>query len=82
MILKQLRDAAMQCSNVDYRSLLRGAADLLETHITVFSRDPTANNLIGVNGAWSYSSRILANVPPEAPPAPTSGDTEPARLAA
>jgi len=80
--LKQLRDAAMQCSNVDYQSTLRAVVNTLETAITDLGVDPTEDHMRVLNAAWSKAARVLANVPPEADPAPLGGSVEPARLAA
>jgi hypothetical protein len=81
-MLGKLYEAARECSNVDYRALLKSAADVLDTTITHFNDDPTENNLIALNCAWAYGHRLLINLPPEGTPAPLGGDTEPARLAA
>ena len=80
--LKTLRDAAMACSNVDYRALVRRTADILDATLTRLHMDPTEENMIAVNGAWASAARALKNIPPEADPNPVGGDTEPARLAA
>ncbi len=80
--LKNLRDTAMSCSNLEYRVLLRFAADEVGGRIAALYRDASESNMKTLNGAWANASRLLANVPPEADPAPLGGDTEPARLAA
>lgn len=80
--LKQLRDAAAQCSNVDYRALLRTAADDVDIALSVLARDPTLANMRDLNGKWALASRVLTLIPPEGDPAPLSGSPEPARLAA
>lgn len=79
--VKQLRDAAMACSNVDYRALLRTEADSIDMLIDHFVDYPTSKNLERLNGAWARATRVLENVPPEAPPAPQAGSPEPPLLA-
>lgn len=78
----QLREAAKRCSNIDYRAQLRSAAAWLVEEAKNFWDNPARENLTALNGAWSHAERVLKNVPPEADPAPLSGSTEPARLAA
>lgn len=80
--LKTLRDAAMKCSNVEYRNVVRMSADILDAALTRLNSDPTEANMIALNGAWSCAAKILKNIPPEADPSPVGGWTEPARLAA
>lgn len=80
-LTKQLRDAAKQCSNVDYRQTLRDAADQLEEAIDELFAEPTRDSMIALNGAWAYAERVLKNVPEEADPTPLSGSTAPAVLA-
>lgn len=80
--IKELRTAAMGCSNVEYRALLRHHADALVLRLELLHTSPTSNNMRALNAAWSQAVRVLKNIPPEAPPAPLSGSTEPARLAA
>lgn len=81
-LTKRLRDAAMACSNVDYRALLHDTANRVGCAILDFESDATASNLSNLNSVWAYGVRVLNNVPDEAPPAPLSGPSEPARLAA
>jgi hypothetical protein len=79
--LLQLRDAAKDCSNVDYRAKLRQAADSVDVAIRKFAADSTQERMIDLNGAWSHAQRVLKNVPPEGEPAPVGGAPEPAKLA-
>lgn len=79
--LRKLREAAMQCSNVDYRELLRDAADNIEIDIRVLHDSPTEDNMRALIGAWAKAERILDNMPPEGTPAPLAGSPEPALLA-
>lgn len=81
-LTKRLRDAAMKCSNVDYRSLMHDAANRVGAAILDFESDATDTNMQHLTGMWAYGTRILNNVPDEAPPAPLAGSPEPARLAA
>lgn len=78
--LLELRDAAKGCSNIDYRALLRGAADNLEIDIEHFSNFPTTDALTVLNGSWAYAARVLSNLPAEGTPAPLAGSPEPTRL--
>lgn len=80
--VKELRDAAMGCSNESYRSLLRTAADMIMSHTTALSNNPTRINMIALVGTWAHAERLLKTLPQEAPPAPLAGSPEPARLAA
>ncbi len=81
--LLELRDTAKLCSNEEWRTVLRAAADNLECDIEHFAAFPTADALIAVNGSWALAGRIQALVPAEGDPQPpSSGDIEPARLAA
>lgn len=81
-LTKRLRDAAMLCSNVNYRATLHKTADLLGEVIIDFDQDATERSLRNLNSVWALAVRVLANVPDEAPPAPLAGSPEPARLAA
>lgn len=81
-ILKQLRDAAMGCSNAQYRLALQMVADELSGRIAVLSDDPTAEAMLALNGTWANAVRLLKTLPAEGGNDPTSGSTEPARLAA
>jgi hypothetical protein len=82
-LLARIYDAYSVCSNPMYRSALKGAYDTLWCSIQDFTEDPTDEALINLNGLWAHGTRILAGTPPEAgTPDPTSGDAEPARLAA
>lgn len=79
--LKELRDAAKACSNIDYRALIKQSADSLQWAIAVFARDPTKQNMIDLNGAWANAAKILKEIPPEGDPAPLAGAPEAAKLA-
>jgi hypothetical protein len=74
--LKKLRDAAMQCSNVDYRALLRAEANLVQASIDMFAVMMDDDSLRHLNGAWASAHRVLKNMPPEGDPAPLGGSTE------
>jgi hypothetical protein len=80
--LKKLRDAAAQCSNIEYRVLLRDSADRVAYLIADLQRDPTEENMQALNSAWAFAERVYNNMPPEGTPAPIAGAPEPARLAA
>ena len=80
--LKKLRDAAMECSNVDYRLRLRQAADDVEVALGWLHKEPTEVNMRAVIGFWANAERIFENRPKEGTPSPISGSPEPARLAA
>ena len=82
-LTERIYDAYSQCSHPTYRMALKHAFDELWCAIEAFHEDPTDEELIHLNGMWAHSTRILAGTPPEAgTPDPTSGDAEPARLAA
>ena len=80
--LRQLSEASRLCSNVDYRETMKAAAHACALAAFEFTRDITEENLTRLNGAWAHAARVYANRPPEWDPAPLSGYTEPARLAA
>jgi hypothetical protein len=80
--LKKLRDAAMECSNIDYRALLQEAADQVEARVTDLCALPSEENMRALIGAWAKAERVFNGLPPEGTPAPISGSPEPARLAA
>jgi hypothetical protein len=79
--LKQLREAARTCSNVEYRDQLKAAADEVERAAYGFYMDICAARMVILNGAWANAVRILKNVPPEGDPSPVTGAPEAARLA-
>lgn len=78
--VKELRDAAMGCSNESYRSLLRTAADMIMAHTEALFHTPSRVNMIALVGTWSHAERLLKTLPQEAPPAPLSGSPEPTRF--
>jgi hypothetical protein len=80
--LIEMGEAARRCSNIDYRATMRSALASCMAHAEQFRHSPSTDNLMRLNGAWAHATRVFKNVPPEATPAPTSGWTEPARLAA
>lgn len=80
--LKQLRDRARTCSNIAFKDALKDAADALDIVIDAFTDLPTEDNLRKLNGMWAYAWKVLQQTPDEGTPAPLSGSTEPARLAA
>jgi hypothetical protein len=84
--LKELRDAAMKCSNPDYRETLKRAADRIEERIAQLTDTPTHEAMIGLNGAWARAYVVLKNTPPEAEPTPPVSSAaeaeEPLRMAA
>lgn len=82
-LLKELRTAAMCCSNVDYRTQLAGAADTLNERTMEFVVEQSRDAMIALNGAWARGEALLKNVPAEADPnPPLAGAPEAARLAA
>ena len=80
--LRELRNAAMKCSNVDYRMTLRAAADRLDMAIESFKLDVDEDAMRDLQGAWANAHRVLKALPPEGSPAPLAGSPEPAKLAA
>lgn len=78
----RLREAARLCSNMPYAAALRDIADRLNLAIADFWQNQNAEAMRAMNGIWGNADRILKNTPPEGTPDPTSGDVEPARLAA
>jgi hypothetical protein len=80
--LKRLRDAAMECTNIDYRQYLRFKADTLELSLSAAYGNPTTENMKNLNGAWASAWRAYNERPEEGTPSPMSGSPEPARLAA
>jgi hypothetical protein len=80
--LKAIRDAAMACSNIDYRAVLRDVADGLDADLARLADNPTEEAMIAANASWARAARVMKNIPPEADPSPFDGWTEPARLAA
>jgi hypothetical protein len=80
--LAEMGDAARRCSNVDYRVVMQEA--VMDTLIAIqqFEAYPSTETMRDLNGAWANAVRVNANMPPEGAPAPLSGSTEPARLAA
>lgn len=81
-LVKKLRDAAMECSNVEYRALLKASADDVEVAIRGVVVQPDDDCLRDLIGSWAVAHKVLKNIPPEGDPAPLSGSVEPARLAA
>ncbi len=73
--VKQLRDAAANCSNVEYRAVLKQAADKLEVAVLVLYEEATEDHMIALNGLWAHCAALLRYLPPEGTPDPTSGDT-------
>jgi hypothetical protein len=57
--LKELREAARTCVNVDLRRWLRDAADEIEGNLIALLNNPTDENLRTLNGNWSHAVRIL-----------------------
>jgi hypothetical protein len=82
-ILKQLRDAAMTCSNADYRAVLKDLANNIQSTIDALHAFPTEDNMIALNGFWARADWALKNVPPEAEPTPPQSSVmEEMRMAA
>ncbi len=50
--LLSLRTAARQHKNKETRKILTGLADNLDAAITLLAKEPTADNMRAVNGAW------------------------------
>ena len=80
--LKKLRDAAMVCTNLGYRELLKAHADNVSAKIDLVYVDPTEVNMRLLNASWARADRVYRNRPEEGTPAPISGSPEPAILAA
>jgi hypothetical protein len=74
--LLELREAAKNCSNVAYRTLLRNAADALEARIATFNTELSDDALRMLNCDWMNSIRLLREVPPEGNPAPVAPAVE------
>ena len=70
MLVKQLREAKMSCSNVAYRAELQVTADHLDMAIRFFCQEQDEASLKALNGAWARGAWVLAHVPPEGSPAP------------
>lgn len=82
-MLRELRDAAEQCSRLEYRVQLKDTAAHLQSAITRLGEDPTVLRMIELNGVWARAASLLKNLPDEADPQPPlAGAPEPARLAA
>jgi hypothetical protein len=80
-LIKQLRDAAMKCSDVLYRQFMRDAADSLDH--AILNLQATTGHMRVLNGYWAHAVRVLDAVPTEADPQPpVAGAPEVARLAA
>ena len=80
--LLELREAAKQCSNLEYKKSLVDAGDRLHEAQLGFQLTGTTEAMTLLNCEWAYAVRVLKGIPPEASPDPFSGDVEPARLAA
>jgi len=82
-ILKELRDAAMKCSNLDYRQMLKDMADRIDVSLSLLHRYPSTDNMIALNGLWARADWALKNIPPEAAPTPPQSSVmEQMRMAA
>lgn len=83
--LLELRDAAKQCSNLQYRELLKTAADRIQFRLDQIFHEPTQENMVTLNGAWARAVAVLRDVPPEAEPTPpvsSAAEVMPMRMAA
>jgi hypothetical protein len=79
----ELGDSARQCSDADYRFMLKAMADYLDGAVSAFCVWPTEENLRSLNDAWAAADRVLKNTPTEADPQPpVAGSPEVARLSA
>jgi hypothetical protein len=78
--IKELRDAAMTCSNVDYRQVLKDCADRLDEAWATLMACQEDEYLSDVIGLSSHAKYLLENLPPEADPSPLGGDTTPALM--
>lgn len=74
--LLQLRTAAVQCSNVDYRRALQLAADEISGRLTILQNEPTQDNMVALNGAWANAARMLREIPHGGAPDPMGGKME------
>lgn len=56
-------------TSLDKKYMLRSAATLLESAVGAFSLDPSLENMIELNGVWSYCAKVLkaANDTPQQP---------------
>jgi hypothetical protein len=79
-ILKELRDAAMGCTNLEFKRGLLDLANAIQLAIAQLQYNPIEDNMITLNGLWARADWLLKNVPPEA--APTPPRTEELRMAA
>lgn len=57
--VEALQEAAKREYVPDKRYMLAGAATLLYAAIEAFRDDPTTENMIELNGIWSYSARVI-----------------------
>ena len=57
--LLELRDQAKQEPNAELRADLRRHADLISDAISYLEANPTATNMVVLNGLWSRAQRLL-----------------------
>ena len=72
--IKELRDAAMGCSNIFYRKVLKEQSDRIEEYLELLAHEPNDDNMRNLLGAWIRSKKILHEMPPEGTPAPPISD--------
>lgn len=66
--LFELRDAARQMENLDYRLMMKEVADQLASAIDSFHNHSTNETLAEVQGLWAKATRIYNRRPDNAPP--------------
>lgn len=59
--VKQLREAAMVCSNIELRNSLKAIADELSIALKQLNEKGDSDSLIAVNGAWVRAHKIFDN---------------------
>jgi hypothetical protein len=76
------RTAARACTKPQYKQAFTRAIDECQYSLTLLAGDPTAGNMVRLNGAWAHAERLYKLLPEEGTPAPLGGSPEAARLAA
>lgn len=79
--LLELREAAMQCSNLEYRYLMFEVADEVDVAIKELVDKCSEAAMQRAQCAWVHAKRIFESRPGEGDPAPLAGSPEPAKLA-
>jgi len=76
------RTAARACTKPQYKQQFTLAIDECQYSLALLAADPTAGNMVRLNGAWAHAERLYKMLPPEGTPASLSGSPEATRLAA